>query len=118
MAMVDGDATETAAVMVDGNRNGNGQWQWRRRWAMATVMATESLTTIEMAMAIAMATATARAMMAKGGLPLHVLAMRSAMAGATPCLPPNGHKRKSIHQRCVMRVTLLRVFLPFKGEGP
>jgi hypothetical protein len=28
MAMADGNATETVAAMVDGNRNGNGQWQW------------------------------------------------------------------------------------------
>ncbi len=29
-AMADGDATEMAAAMVDGNRNGNGQRQWRQ----------------------------------------------------------------------------------------
>ncbi len=53
----------------------------------------------------------------KGRLPLHVPEMCSAMAGATPCLHPHGHKGKCIHQRCIMRVTLLRVFSPFQGGG-
>ncbi len=115
MAMADGNATETAAAMVNGDHNDNGQWQ--RRWAMATAMATESAMVTEMATAIAMATAMARATMIKGGLPLHVPAMCSAVAGATPCLHPHGHKGKCIHQCCVMGVTLLRVFAPLKGEG-
>jgi hypothetical protein len=68
-------------------------------------------------MAIAMATATARAMMTKGGLPLHVLAMCSTMAGGTPCLHLHGHKGKCIHQCCVTGVTLLRVFAPFQRGG-
>ncbi len=68
-------------------------------------------------MAIAMATATARVTMTKAGLPFHVLMMCSAMAGGTPCLDPHGHKGKCIHQRCVMGVTLLRVFPPLKGGG-
>jgi hypothetical protein len=80
-------------------------------------MVTESATTMEMAMAIAMVTTTARVTMMKAGLPLHVPAMCSAMAGATPCLHPHGHKGKCIHQRCVMRVTQLRVFPPFQGGG-
>ncbi len=71
----------------------------------------------EMAMAITMATAMVRVTMTKAGLPLHVPAMCSAMAGATPCLHPHGHKGKCIHQRCVMGVTLLRVFPPFQGGG-
>jgi hypothetical protein len=70
-----------------------------------------------MAMAIALATATARVTMTKAWLPLHVPAMCSAMRGATPCLHPHGHKGKCIHQRCVMGVTLLRVFPPFQGGG-
>ncbi len=37
--------------------------------------------------------------------------------GAIPCLHPHGHKGKCIHQRCIMAVTLLRVFPPFKGEA-
>ncbi len=53
----------------------------------------------------------------KGGLPLHVPAMCSAVAGATPCLHPHGHKGKCIHQCCVMGVTLLIVFAPFPGGG-
>ncbi len=101
--------------MVDGDRNGNGRRQWQ--WATAMAMATESATTTEMAMAIAMATAMARVMMTKAGLPLHVAEMCSTMAGATPCLHPHGHKEKCIHQRCVMGVTLLRVFPPFQGGG-
>ncbi len=80
---------------------------------MATAMVTDLAMTIEMATAIAMAMATARVMMTKAGLPLHVPAMCSAMAGATPCLHPHGHRGKCIHQRCVMGVTLLRVFPPF-----
>jgi hypothetical protein len=54
---------------------------------MAT--ATELATAIEMAMVIAMVTATVRATITKEGLPLHVLAMSSAVAGAIPCLNPH-----------------------------
>jgi hypothetical protein len=57
------------------------------------------------------------AIMTKGGLPLYVAAICSIVAGATPCLHPHGHKGKCIHQRCVMGVTLLRVFAPFEGGG-
>ncbi len=114
-AMADGNTTETAAAMVEGDRNGNGQRQ--RQWPMVTAMVMELAKTMEMATAIAMATATVRAIMTKTGLPLYVPAMCSAMAGATPCLPPHGHKGKCIHQCCVMRVTLLRVFPPFQGGG-
>ncbi len=113
--MADGNATETAAAMVDGDRNSNGRRQWR--WAMATAMVTELATATEMGTAITMETAMARVMMIKAGLPLHVPAMCSAMTGAKPCLHPNGHKGKCIHQRCVMGVTLLRVFQPFQGGG-
>jgi hypothetical protein len=101
--------------MVNGDRKGKGQR--RRQWVTATAMVTESATTTEMAMAIAMATATVRVMMTKAGLPLHVPEMCSAMARATPCLHPHGHTGKCIHQRCVMWVTLLRVFPPFQGGG-
>ena len=82
-------------------------------------MATEMATTMgmEMVTTIAMATAMARATMTKGGLPLHVPEMCSTVAGATPCLHPHGHKGKCIHQRCIMGVTLLRVFPPFQGGG-
>jgi hypothetical protein len=114
-AMADGNATETVVAMVDGNRNGNGRQRWR--WATATGMVTELATTTEMATAIAMAMATARVTMMKAGLPLHVPAMCSTMAGATPCLHPHGHKGKCIHQCCVMGVTLLRVFPSFQGGG-
>jgi hypothetical protein len=113
--MADNNATETAAAMVDGNRNSNGQR--RRRWATTTAMVTESATTTEMVTAIAMAMATVRVMMTKAGLPLHVPAMCSTMAGATPCLHPHGHKGKCIHQRCIMGGTLPRVFPPFQGGG-
>ncbi len=84
---------------------------------MATAMVTELAMTTEMAMAIAMTTAMGRVTMTKAGLHLHVPAMCSTMAGATPCLHPHGHKGKCIHQRCVMGVTLLRVFPPFQGGG-
>ncbi len=115
MAMADGNTTEMAAAIVDGNHNGNGQRRWW--WATTTAMVMESATTTEMATAIAMATAVARVTMTKAGLPLHVPAMCSAMAGVTPCLHPNGHKGKCIHQLCIMGVTLLRVFPPFQGGG-
>ncbi len=39
-AMADGDATEMAAEMVDGDRNGNGRRQRRWRWGIATATAT------------------------------------------------------------------------------
>jgi hypothetical protein len=99
--------------MVEGNCNGNGQR--RRRWATAMTMVTEAATTMETATEIAIATAAARVMMMKAGLPLHVPAMCSAMAGATPCLHPHGHKGKCIYQRCVIGVTLRRVFPSFQG---
>ncbi len=115
MVMTDVNATETTAAMVDSNRNGNGRRQ--RRWATSTDMVTESAMTTEMATTIAMGTATERVTMTKAGLPLHVPGMRSAMAGATPCLHPHGHNGKCIHQCCIMGVTLLRVFPPFQGRG-
>jgi hypothetical protein len=78
--------------------------------ATATAMEMETVTVIAMALAMAMAT------MTKGGLPLHVPVMCSAVAGATPCLHPHGHKGKCIYQRCVMGMTLLvRVFAPCHG---
>jgi hypothetical protein len=113
--MADGNTTETAAGVINCNRNSNGRLQ--RRWAMATAMVTKSVTTMEMVTAIALATAMARVTMTKTGLLLHMLAMCSAMAGATPCLQPHRHKGKCIHQPCVMGETLLRVFPPFQGGG-
>jgi hypothetical protein len=115
--VADGNATEIAAAMVNGDHNSNGRRQ--RRWAivMATATVMESATTANMATAIAMAMATARVTMTMAGLPHHVPAMCSAMAGATPCLHPHGHKGKCIHQCCIMGVTLLRVFAPFQGGG-
>ncbi len=71
----------------------------------------------EMATTIAMATALARVTITMAGLPLHVTAVCSAMARVTPCLHPHEHKGKCIHQRCIMRVTLLRVFPPLQGGG-
>ncbi len=119
--MADGDVTEMAAAMVDGDRNGNGQRQRQRRWAIATVtamaMAMESATVTEMATAMAMATAMVRGTITKEWLPLHVALMCSACGGGTPCLHPHGHKGKCIHQRCVIGVTLLRVFAPLQGGG-
>jgi hypothetical protein len=85
--------------------------------AMLTAMAMETVMATVMAMAIAMATSTAMAIMTKGGSLFHVRAMRSIVAGATPCLHPHGHKGKCIHQRCIMGVTLLRVFAPFQRGG-
>jgi hypothetical protein len=84
---------------------------------MATVTAMAMETATAMAMAIAMAMATATATITKGVLPLYVPAMCSAVAGATPCLYPHGHKGKCIHQPCIMGVTLLRVFALFQGRG-
>jgi hypothetical protein len=105
--------------MVDGDRNDNGRRQQQQRWAISTVTATatatESATATEIATAMAMAMAMARATITKEGLPLHVVAMCSTFGGVTPCLHPHGHKGKCIHQRCVMGVTLLRVFAPLQG---
>jgi hypothetical protein len=84
---------------------------------MAMAMMMESARRTETATAITMATAMVRVTMTKAGLPLHVPAGCSAMAGATPCLHPHGHKGKCIHQHCVMGVTVLRVFPPFQGGG-
>ncbi len=84
---------------------------------MATARAMDLAMATEMAKAITMAMATARATITKEGLPLHVPAMCSTVAGGTPCLHPHRHKGKCIHQRCVMGVTLLRVFAPLQGGG-
>ncbi len=120
-AMADGNATEMAVAMVDGDCSGNVRRQRQRPLAIATATAmataTESATATEMATAMAMATATVRATITKEGLPLHVAEMCSTFGGATPCLHPHGHKGKCIHQRCVMGVTLLRVFAPLQGGG-
>ncbi len=120
-AIADGKATEIAVVMVDGDRNGNGQRQQQRQWAIAMAtaltMATELATAMEMVMVMAMATAMARATIKKEGLPLHVAGMCSAFGGLTPCLHPHGHKGKCIHQHCIMRVTLLRVYAPLQRGG-
>ncbi len=117
--MADGNATEIAVAMVDGDRNSNGRWQRQSQCAIATVMATatamELATATEMATVMAMATATARATITKEELPLHVAEMCSTFGGATPCLHPHGHKGKCIHQRCIMGATLLRVFAPLQG---
>ncbi len=117
MAMADSNGTEMAATMANSNRNVNGQRQRRWQWATATAMATELAMATEMATAIAMATATARATITKEGLPLHVPAMCSTLAGATSCLHSHGHKGKCIHQHCILRVTLLKVFAPLQGGG-
>jgi hypothetical protein len=120
-AMADSNATEIVAAMVDGYCNGNGRRQRQRRWAIATAKATatatELATAMEMVTAMAIATAMARATITKEGLPLHVAEMCSVFRGATPCLHPHGHKGKCIHQRCVMGVTLLRVFAPLQEGG-
>jgi hypothetical protein len=117
-AVADGDTTEMAAAMVDGDRNGNGQQQRRQRWAIATAttmaMATELAMATEMATAMAMVMATARATIMKEGLPLHVAVMCSAFGGTTPCLHPHGHKGKCMRHG---GVTLLRVFAPLQGTG-
>jgi hypothetical protein len=125
MAMTDSNRTEMVVAMVDGNRNSNSrwqrQWQWVTAMATASTMATatgmESATVVEMVTAIAMATAKARATMTKGGLPLHVQAMCSTVAGATHCLHPHRHKGVCIHQRCIMGVMLQKVFAPFSWGG-
>jgi hypothetical protein len=99
--MADGNATEMAAAMVQGNHS-NGPRQWRWRWAIATAtvtaMATATVTAMEseskMATAMAKETATARVTM-KAGLPLYVAAMCSTFGRATPCLRPHGHKESS-----------------------
>ena len=61
-------------------------------------MATKLAVATEMATVIAIAIATVRATMTKGGLPFHVPAICSAVAGATPCHRPHEHKGKCIHQ--------------------
>jgi hypothetical protein len=82
-------------------------------------MAKESAMATEMVTVITMVTATARATMTKGGLPLHVPTMCSAVAGATHCLHPHGHKKRvCIHQAALRHgVTLQRGFAPFQGGG-
>ncbi len=113
----------TATAIADGNGNGNGQWQLQRQWTpvMAMAAATETAMTITIAMAKATVAATmmlSSQQLTQGGLPLCVPAMCSAVAGATPCLPPPpGHKGVSIAQHCAMGVPLQRVFASFQGGG-
>ncbi len=111
--MADGNATERAAAIVNGNRNGN--CRRRRQWAMATVMVMESATATEMATVMAMAMAMARATITKEGLPLHVAVMCSAFGGATPCLHPHGHKQKCMHHG---GDTAKSVCSPSRGKVP
>jgi hypothetical protein len=123
MAMANGKGNSDGDGYQQCKRDGGGDgWrQPRQQWLMATAAATAMATEMAIAMvtarAITMAMATATATMTKGGLPLYVPAICSAVAGATPCLHPHGHKGKCIHQRCIMGVTLLRVFAPFQGGG-
>jgi hypothetical protein len=115
-AMADGNATVMVVATVDGDCNGNGRWRWQ--WATATAMVLELATTIEMAMSIAMAMATARVTMTKAGLPLHVPAMCSAMAGATPCLHPHGHKESAFTSAASWGDTAKSVCSPSRGRVP
>jgi hypothetical protein len=110
MAMAMGDGNQDVKGDGDGNSDAT-------ETEMETAMGVATATAMEMVMVIAMAMATAMATMTKGGLPLHVPVMRSAVAGVTPCLHPHGHKGVCIHQRCVMGVTLPKVFAPFQGGG-
>jgi hypothetical protein len=117
--MADGNATEMAVAMVDGDHNDNGQRQRQRQWAigmaMATATATESTTATEMATAMAMAMVRVRATITKEGLLLHVAAMCSAFGGATPCLHPHGHKGKCMRHG---GDTAKRVCSPSRGRVP
>ena len=64
-------------------------------------MPASTSTATETAMAITMATAKVMVTLTMGGLPLHVLAMCSAVAGATPCLHPHGQMKvhsPALHQ--------------------
>jgi hypothetical protein len=118
-AMADGNTTEMAAAMVDGDRNGNGQWQRGLRWAIATAMAmatataTESAMAMEMTTAMAMATVTARATIMKEGLPLMWRQCAVLLEGQNLASTPMDTKESA----CVMGVTLLRVFAPLQGGG-
>jgi hypothetical protein len=103
--------------MVDGNSNGNGRWRRQQRWVTVTATAMELATAMETATAVSMATATARATMTEGELPLYAPAMCSAVAGATPCLHPHGHKGVCIHQHAIMGETLHRLLGPTPGGG-
>jgi hypothetical protein len=120
--MADGNATEMAAAMVDGDRNGNGQRQQQWRWAIAmatvtvTAMATESATAMEMATVMAMGMATVGNHY-KGRVASSCGSNVQCFGGATPCLHTHGLKGKCIHQRCIMGVTLLRVFAPLQEGG-
>jgi hypothetical protein len=95
MAMADGNATETAAAMVDGDRNGNGQRQWQ--WATATAMM-------------------------KGdddkGRVVASCAGDVQRYGRGDTLPPPPWTQRKVHSPArIMEVTLLGVFPPFQGEG-
>jgi hypothetical protein len=94
MARADGNATEMAVVLVNGNCNGNSQRQ--RQWAMATAMVTELATTTEMVMAIAMATAMARVTMTKAGF-ASSCASDVQRYGRGDTLPPPPWTQRKVH---------------------
>jgi hypothetical protein len=120
MAMADGDATETAAAIVDGNRNG--------KLPMATVMGGSNGDGNGVSDGDGDGDGNGNG--DGHGKGDHCKGrVASSCAGnvqpcgrgntlpPTPCLHPHGHKGKCIHQRCVMVVTLQKVFAPFQGGG-
>ncbi len=91
--MADSNATETAAVMIDGDRNG--------KWLTATAMGSSDGNGNRVGDGDGDGDGNhngdshARATMTKGGLPLHVPELCSAVAGATPCLHPMDTKESA-----------------------
>jgi hypothetical protein len=127
--MADSNRTEMALAMVDGDCNVNGRWQRRWQWAMGNCDGNGDGDGNGNGNRGGVGDGNGdgngngngnhhgKGDHYKEGLPLHVAKMCSAFGGATPCLHPHGHKGKCIHQRCIMGVTLLRVFAPLKGGG-
>ncbi len=124
-----GDSNSNGDDDVDdnGNSNGGGRWQRRRRWPTAMLMADGNgngdgdgdgygdcngnsnsggnddvvITTTD-----------------KGGLPLHVLAMCSTVAGATSCLPPLDTKECALPSAAPWGCHCKECLIHFKGGDP
>ncbi len=97
--------------MANGNSNGNGQWRrrWQQSWQQRQRWQWQSQLQWQRPQL--------GRQWQREGCALYVPAMCSTVAGVIPHLHFHGHKGKCIHQRCIMGVTLLRVFAPPQGGG-
>ncbi len=125
IAMATAMAMETVTAMADGN--GDGRW-WRQwRWPMVTAMVMANndgdcngngdSNSNRNDYGNSDGKDDRHNNWHKEGLPLHVPAMCSAVAGAAPCLPPLGTKECALPSAVPSGCHCKECLLHFKGEG-